>query len=66
MKLIKCNCCGKIINAQDYEYGLGVHKKLGYGSIYDGKEIDLDLCCDCLDKLLTYMSEIYKYLPIQS
>lgn len=64
MTVIKCNCCGKAINNQRHPYGLGVHKKIGYGSKFDGQEIEIDLCCNCLDKLLNLMIKKFKYNPL--
>ena len=29
-----------------------IHKTAGYGSKYDEEEIELHICCDCMDKLI--------------
>ena len=37
----------------DTQEGFGLHyPAVGYGSEFDGKSIELDLCCDCFDKLM--------------
>lgn len=28
-----------------------ISKKIGYGSIHDGEEVDLKLCCACFDRV---------------
>lgn len=58
-----CNVCGKTIEDEHK----GCHSKAGdrdsiehfsisgympYGSEFDGSYIDLDICCDCMDKLI--------------
>ena len=64
MKILKCNCCGSEINNTQRPYGIGVHTRIGYGSKFDGQEIDLDLCSDCLDKIMNYMNKKFKYSPV--
>ena len=29
-----------------------IHKTAGYGSKYDEEEIELHICCDCMDKII--------------
>jgi len=49
---IICNICGKIFDQWDEQEDFGLHCNVGYGSTYDGDLIDLDMCCDCFDKLI--------------
>lgn len=53
MKIHKCDLCGKDFNEYDEQEGFGFHyNRVGYGSQYDGCEINIDLCCDCFDKIM--------------
>lgn len=45
-----CNHCGKLLDEWDLQEDFSIHKIVGYGSIHDGEEIELRLCCDCFDK----------------
>ena len=47
-----CSQCGKRLDFFDLQEDFTIHKKIGYGSIHDGEEEDLHLCCDCFDRLL--------------
>lgn len=49
---VLCSRCGKPLDVFDTEQGFSIHKKIGYGSEYDGCTINLDLCCDCIDWLI--------------
>lgn len=60
-----CNICGVNFDLWDKQEQFGFHYKVGYGSIYDGDEINLDMCCNCFDKLLTeYLLPKCKINPI--
>lgn len=54
MKVSKhyCNLCGKKMDMWDVQEGFGFNGNIGYGSKYDGEKLNLDLCCDCMDKLI--------------
>lgn len=52
---IVCNMCGKEFTQLDIQENRGIHDIFGYGSRYDGDTIDLDLCCECFDKLFAYI-----------
>ena len=53
MRLHKCDLCGKFFNAYDEEEKFGLHySNVGYGSRYDECHIDIDMCCDCFDKMM--------------
>lgn len=47
-----CNICGKEFDFWDVYEDISFHKTIGYGSAYDGDQIDLDVCCRCFDKLI--------------
>lgn len=54
MKILKCDFCGKELNELDSQENFGFHyQHIGYGSQYDGESIDIDLCCDCFDKMMS-------------
>jgi len=36
----------------DTQEKFGFHHHVGYGSEFDGEVINLDLCCECFDKLM--------------
>lgn len=53
MKIFKCDFCGKELTDLDIQDGFGFHyQHISYGSQYDGENIDIDLCCDCFDKMM--------------
>ena len=53
MKIFKCDLCGKELNEFDMQENFGLHySKIGYGSKFDGKTIDIDMCCSCFDKMM--------------
>lgn len=53
MKIFKCDFCGKELDQYDTQENFGFHHShIGYGSQYDGENIDIDLCCDCFDKMM--------------
>ena len=52
MVIRKCNLCGKEFDQWDEQADFGLHGYIGYGSKYDGEDIDLDLCCKCFDELV--------------
>lgn len=47
---IVCNRCGRELDFFDQQEDFTIHKKIGYGSIYDGCTVHYQLCCDCFDK----------------
>lgn len=47
-----CNKCGKKLNLWDIQQKFFIYTVAQYGSKYDGDEIELDLCCDCMDELI--------------
>ena len=51
-KRIYCNKCGKEMDEFDIQEQFQIQTRLGYGSKYDGDMLDIDLCCECMDKLI--------------
>lgn len=47
-----CNKCGKKLDMWDVQEDFSMERHLGYGSRYDGDHLDLDLCCECMDKII--------------
>lgn len=61
-----CNVCGKDFDEWDTQEGFGFHYHVGYGSGFDGSRINLDLCCDCFDKLMNeYIIPNSKISPVE-
>lgn len=59
-----CNVCGKEFDLYDRQEDFGIHTgTIGYGSKYDGDSINLDMCCDCFDKLMEDMIPKCKINP---
>ena len=53
MKNTVCNMCGKKFDIWDEQEAFGVYeRRIGYGSRYDGHGLKLDLCCNCMDKII--------------
>ena len=52
MTKLVCNMCGKDFDMWDTQEKFGFHHHVGYGSEFDGEAINLDLCCECFDKLM--------------
>jgi hypothetical protein len=49
---IICNKCGKELDMWDMQEGFRMYRRFGYGTKYDGDTVDLNLCCDCIEKLI--------------
>lgn len=47
-----CNMCGKEFDRWDEEENFSFHSMIGCGSKYGMFEFDLDLCCNCMDRML--------------
>ena len=60
-----CNMCGKELDMWDEQEGFSIHKKIGYGSIYDGDYLNLNLCCECADKIIGEC-KIHPIVPAKS
>lgn len=60
-KLKFCSRCGKELDFFDIQQEFCIHKKVGYGSVYDGCTVNYRLCCDCFDELIGQC----KFSPIE-
>lgn len=48
-----CNKCGKILDLWDMQENFSLEKTyLGYGTKYDTCELNIKLCCSCMDELI--------------
>ena len=36
----------------DIQEDYSIHTTIGYGSKYDEERVELDFCCECMDKLI--------------
>jgi len=61
---IRCHVCGKYFDCHDYAHNLCMDKEMGYGSSHDLERIQLNLCCDCFDKILDWVLPQCKINPI--
>lgn len=52
MKKTICNLCGKNFDFWDEQGNFSIYTCIGYGSKYDGEQLKLDLCCECMDNLI--------------
>lgn len=52
MNIRYCNICGRKMDFWDIQEDNTIHKTAGYGSKYDEEEIELHICCDCMDKII--------------
>lgn len=53
MKKAICNMCGKEFSFWDKQEDFHIYSDyVGYGSKYDESTLELDLCCDCMDKII--------------
>lgn len=48
----------------DEQEAFGLHTRVGYGSKLDGDNVELDLCCECFDKLMDRLIPECKINPI--
>lgn len=47
-----CNMCGKEFDMWDEQEDFSIYREIGYGSKYDMESLELDLCCECMDKII--------------
>lgn len=47
-----CNKCGKEFDLWDTQENFSMSGLLGYGTKYDGGFLHIDLCCDCMERLI--------------
>jgi hypothetical protein len=68
-KIVTCTMCGKIFDCCDLENAFLNHSNsfdfyVGYGSKHDNEHIKLDLCLDCLDKVIDMIRPMCKTDPV--
>lgn len=47
-----CNMCGKKFDFLDEQENFSIYRAVGYGSKFDMCSLHLDLCCECMDKII--------------
>lgn len=47
-----CNKCGKKLDVWDKQEDFTINARLGYGTKYDGDNLDIHLCCNCMETLI--------------
>lgn len=47
-----CNWCGDVMTAEEENNGINLHTFLGYGTKFDGKDFNLDLCPKCTEEFI--------------
>lgn len=60
MTKVICNCCGKEISSAAFH----MDEIMPYGSEHDGDLFTLDLCADCMDKLVEAIRPLCKIDPL--
>lgn len=53
-----CTMCGKDFDLWDEQEGFSTERRIGYGSKYDGEELQFDFCCDCFDRIVDRISPL--------
>ena len=52
MAKLVCNMCGRELDFYDEQADYSIHTRIGYGSKYDGHDLNVTLCCDCMDIII--------------
>lgn len=60
MTKVICNCCGKEISSVAFH----MDEIMPYGSEHDGDLFTLDLCANCMDKLVETIRPLCKIDPL--
>lgn len=47
-----CNRCGSTLDVFDLQQNFKIRRHIQYGSVYDGRTVNYNLCCDCFDHLI--------------
>ena len=50
-----CNMCGKIFDLWDHQEDFCFDHYIGYGSVHDFEHMQLNLCCQCFDKVIDWI-----------
>ena len=60
-----CSMCGKKFDMWDEQEDLCFVRHIGYGSKYDMKGLDFNLCCDCFDKIADWFLPLCVQNPLR-
>ena len=52
MNVKRCNLCGNVIDPMTGRGGIHISEELGYGSKYDMDLLDMEICYECLDRIV--------------
>ncbi len=47
-----CNMCGKPFDFFDAQNDFSIDRFIGFGSVNDEEHLQLELCCDCMDRII--------------
>lgn len=47
-----CSKCGEELDFWDQQEDFSIHRHLGYGTKFDGSDLDIELCCVCMEELI--------------
>lgn len=61
-EVARCNICGEVLDEFDIQNDFSIDRKIGYGSEFDGDDLSISLCCDCMDRII----KSCKVSPVQS
>ena len=59
-----CNMCGKQLDEWDIQEDYSADYRVGYGSKYDKCRIQIQLCCECFDKVMDWLRPQCRIEPI--
>lgn len=48
----RCSFCGYPLSIIDLNQNFTMHRRLGYGTKYDGDALELRLCCTCMEAII--------------
>ena len=57
--------CEKEFNDYDYDFNCHIEKYIDFGSKYDLNLFKAHLCCDCFDKILDTVVNMFKKNPLK-
>ena len=59
----QCTMCGKYFDLWDGQEDFCLNRCIGYGSSYDGCQVNLQLCCECFDRVLDMVVPLCRTNP---
>ena len=59
-----CHMCGKTFDLWDHQEDFCFDHHIGYGSAHDFEHMQLNLCCQCFDKVIDWVLPQCKHNPI--